>query len=494
MDFITIGKSEQQAVSLNMKMLNRHGLIAGATGTGKTVTIKVLAEQLSDAGVPVFVSDIKGDIASLAEKGEMNDKLEERIRMLGIEDFDFKGYPVECWDLFGENGLPVRASVSEMGPLMISRLLGLNEVQSGIINIAFRVADEQGLMLLDLKDLRAMLNEIAERRMELAKEFGNISTASVGAIVRGLLVLEQQGADVFIGEPSLDILDLLKKKEDGSGPINILSSEKLFHSPKLYSTFLFWMLTELYENLEEVGDLDKPKLVFFFDEAHLLFDSSSSALLEKIELVARLIRSKGVGIFFATQNPMDIPDSVSSQLGNRIQHSLRAFTPKEQKVVKAVAQTFRQREGENIEKMILELGVGEALVSTLDEKGSPSFVERTLVYPPRSKFGTLDPSVRLSLINNSPFLTKYEEAVDRESAYEMLQSSYEKKKQKEAEELQRLEKEKRQKQEEKTSSSRQTTTTRRTDSNFDRFTKNMMSEVGRGIGRIISRGIFGNLK
>lgn len=499
MDKILLGGGEEK-VYLYTNMLNRHGIIAGATGTGKTVTLKVIAEQLSDLGVPIFLADVKGDIAGITSPGEMNDKLLDRIQKIGIEGFDFDSYPVEFWDVFEEQGLPVRATISEMGPVMLSRLLGLNEVQQGVMNIAFKVADENGLLLLDMKDLKAILNYVNDHSKELQRQYGNISSASVGAILRSLLLLENEGADNFFAEPALDIKDFFKTK-DGKGVINILTAEKLFNSPKLYSTFLLWMLSEIYEELDEVGDLSKPRFVFFFDEAHLIFDDCPKPLLEKIELIVRLIRSKGVGVFFVTQNPTDIPDSVAAQLGNRVQHALRAYTPKEIKVVKAVSDTFRQAEGENIEKQIMELSVGEALVSTLDEKGIPTYVQRVLICPPKSSFGTIEASKRLSIINSSPHYAKYSERVDSESAYELLEISAKRSElqadealkdeelRKKQLELEKKEKELLEKERKKT-----TTAARRTDSNFDRFTKNMMSTVGREFGRVIFRGIFGNLK
>ncbi len=497
MEKILLGGSHEK-VYLYSNMLNRHGVIAGATGTGKTVTLKVIAEQLSDLGIPVFLADVKGDLAGLASPGEMNEKLLERIEKIGIEGFDFDEYPVEFWDVFGERGLPVRATISEMGPVMLSRLLGLNDIQSGVMNIAFKVADENGLLLLDLKDLKAILNYVNDHSKELQREYGNISSASVGAILRSLLLLENEGADNFFAEPALDIKDFFKTS-GAKGVINILAAEKLFNSPKLYSTFLLWMLSELYEELPEVGDLDMPKFVFFFDEAHLIFADCPKPLLEKIELIIRLIRSKGVGVFFITQNPTDIPDSVAAQLGNRIQHALRAYTPKEIKVIKAVAETFRQGEGQDIEKEIMELSVGEALISTLDEKGIPTFVQKVLVCPPKSSFGTIEAARRAQIINSSPFYEKYSEIIDSESAYELLELAAKRSELQADENLKEDELTKRQaelekKEKELLEKERKKTTTRRTDSNFDRFTKNMMSTVGREFGRVIFRGIFGNAR
>ncbi|MDO5717406.1 MAG: DUF853 family protein [Tissierellia bacterium] len=494
MNKVLLGANDKKQY-IYTNMLNRHGLIAGATGTGKTITLKVIAEQLSDLGIPVFLSDVKGDLASLSKQGEMDDKLLDRIKKLELEDFDFDKYPVEFWDIFEKSGLPVRATISQMGPMMLSRLLGLNDTQQGIMNIVFKVADDNGLLLLDLKDLKAVLSYVNDHRKELQNDYGNISTSSVGAILRSLLLLETEGAEDFFAEPSLDVLDFLRTDKDGKGIVNILSAEKLFKSPKLYSTFLLWMLTEIYESLEEVGDLDQPKFVFFFDEAHLIFDDAPKALLGKIELIVRLIRSKGVGVFFITQNPTDIPDTVLAQLGNRVQHALRAYTPKEKKVIKAVSETFRQREDEDLESQIMELSVGEAIVSTLDPEGIPSYACRILICPPKSAFGTIEASERLGIINSSNLFEKYSQRIDSESAYELLQLKAQKSElsedddeiNKKMEELKKREKELIEKQKSKS-------TGRRTDSNFDRFTKNMMSTVGREFGRVLFRGIFGNLK
>lgn len=490
MEKILIGKAEEK-IYIDPAMLNRHGLIAGATGTGKTVTLKVLAEALSDRGIPCFLADVKGDLASLAMEGEVNDKIQERLKILEVEDFEPSAYPVEFWDLFQENGLPIRTSISEMGPLSLSRLLGLNETQEGVLNIAFTVADDNGLLLLDIKDLRAVLNFVQENSKELSKVYGNISSQSIGAILRSILVLENEGADLFFTEPSLDLKDFFKTNGEGKGYINILAAEKLMKSPKLYSTFLFWMLSELYENLEEVGDLEAPKFVFFFDEAHLLFEDNNKVLLEQIELITRLIRSKGVSVFFITQNPSDLPEKVLAQIGNKIQHALRAYTPKEKKAVKACADSFRQKDDENLEEVILNLGVGEALVSSLDEDGVPTYAEKTTIMPPKSSFASLEAAKRVQIINQSNLLDKYQEVIDRESAYEILLKKQEEVAQEKEPEAK----------EEKGSilktileSQSSNKSTRRTDSNFDRFTKNLFSQVGREVGRMITRGIFGNLK
>ena len=396
------------------KMANRHGLIAGATGTGKTVTLQVMAERFSAIGVPVFMADVKGDLAGVSQKGGGNPKVEERVKQLQPEGFEYRGFPVTFWDVFGEQGHPVRATISEMGPLLLGRLLNLNETQEGVLNLIFRIADDNGWLLLDLKDLRAMAQHVGDNAKEFTTAYGNISGASIGAI-------ESQGADRFFGEPALNLDDLMQT-EQGRGIINILSADKLMQSPKVYATFLLWLLAELFEQLPEAGDRDKPKLVFFFDEAHLLFSDAPSALLEKIEQVVRLIRSKGVGVYFVSQNPLDIPDVVLGQLGNRVQHALRAFTPRDQKAVKAAAETFRANPKLKVENVITELGVGEALVSMLDEKGSPSIVERAFVYPPQSRLGPISAAERRTIISASALTGQYEKSVDRESAYEILKA------------------------------------------------------------------------
>jgi len=416
---LPIAKAEAE-ICLVPRMANRHGLIAGATGTGKTVSLRVLAERFSEIGVPVFLADVKGDLSGIARIGGDNPKVVERVSQLGLGDFRFAPSPVMFWDVFGEQGHPVRATISDMGPLLLSRLLSLNETQSGVLTLVFKVADDNGLLLLDLKDLRAMLTYVGDNAAEIKTRYGNVSSASIGAIQRGLLALEQQGAERFFGEPSLDLDDLLQTI-DGRGVVHLLAADKLMHSPKLYSTFLLWLLAELFERLPEVGDVDKPKLVFFFDEAHLLFDDTPAALVDKIEQVVRLIRSKGVGVYFVTQSPLDLPDSVLGQLGNRVQHALRAFTPRDQKAVRAAAQTFRPNPRLNVEQVISELGVGEALVSLLDDRGVPGIVERAWILPPRSQLTPLPGADRQQIIRQSPCFGTYERAIDRESAYEMLQ-------------------------------------------------------------------------
>ena len=401
-------------------MANRHGLIAGATGTGKTVTLQVLAETFSQAGVPCFMADMKGDLSGVSQTGQMSGFIEKRCAEFGIENPPFQGSPVCFYDVFGEQGHPMRTTISNMGPELLSRLMELNEVQAGVMTILFKVADERGLLLLDLKDLRSMLTYIADHATELSKKYGNVSTTSVGAIQRALLTLENQGADKFFGEPAFDIMDLLQCRADGRGMLSVLAADKLMLNPKLYSTFLLWLLSDLYARLPEVGDQALPRLVFFFDEAHTLFTDTPKSLVDKIEQVVRLIRSKGVGVYFVTQNPTDIPDSVLAQLGNRVQHALRAFTPKEQKNVKAAAETFRANPGFKTEDAIMELGTGEALVSFLDEKGTPNIVERAKILFPLSQIGAITPSQREEIIKSSRIFGRYDTMIDRESAFEVL--------------------------------------------------------------------------
>src|SRR4051812_45944838 len=412
----------EEPLYLLPKMANRHGLIAGATGTGKTVTLQTLAENFSRRGVPVFMADVKGDLAGISQAGASNPKVLERAKELGISDFKGEAFPVEFWDVFGDNGHPVRATVSEMGPLLLGRLLELNDTQEGVLNMVFRIADENGLLLLDLKDLRSMLQYVADNADQFKTQYGNVSAASAGAIQRNLLALESQGADKFFGEPAMDLNDLIQT-QTGRGVINILAAEKLMQqSPKVYATFLLWLLSELFENLPEIGDPEKPKLVFFFDEAHLLFADIEKPVQEKIEQMVRLIRSKGVGVYFVSQNPLDIPDVVLGQLGNRVQHALRAFTPRDQKAVQAAAQTFRQNPKLKVEAVLTELGVGEALVSMLEEDGKPAMVERALIVPPRSQVGAITADQRKQIIGASVLAGHYEKLVDRESAFEKLQA------------------------------------------------------------------------
>ena len=414
-----VAHGPQGPISICGKMANRHGLIAGATGTGKTVTLQVLAESFSQAGVPCFMADMKGDLSGISQTGAMSGFIEKRCAEFGITSPEFGSCPVRFFDVYGEQGHPMRTTVSNMGPQLLSRLLQLNETQEGILNIVFRIADDRGLLLIDMKDLRSMLNYVAENAKQYTSTYGNITAQSVGAIQRALLTLENQGADKFFAEPSFDIYDLLQS-EQGKGVMNVLAADKLMLQPKLYSTFLLWLLSELYTQLPEVGDMDLPKLVFFFDEAHMLFDETSKALVDKIEQVVRLIRSKGVGVYFVTQNPMDIPESILGQLGNRVQHALRAFTPKDQKAVKAAAETFRENPSFKTADAIMELGTGEALVSFLDEKGAPSVVERAKILFPLSQIGAVTEGQRGQIINQSRLYGKYDKVVDRESAFEVL--------------------------------------------------------------------------
>ncbi|WP_343596807.1 helicase HerA-like domain-containing protein [Acinetobacter sp.] len=411
----------QKEIVLHSEFVNRHGLIAGATGTGKTVTLKVLAEHFSKIGVPVFLADAKGDVSSIAKAGGTSEKFAARLKMLGLDSIDFQAFPVIFWDVFGEQGHPIRSTISEIGPLLLAQMLNLNDTQEGVLSAVFRIADDQGLLLIDFKDLKAMLTYVSENTSQFKAEYGNLSPASLGAIQRNLLALADQGGDLFFGEPSLNILDFIQTNSEGQGYINLLAADKLMNTPKLYATFLLWMLSELFEQLPEVGDLDKPKLVFFFDEAHLLFDNASDALQEKIQQVVRLIRSKGVGIYFITQSPLDIPEKVLGQLGNRVQHALRAFTPKDQKAVKVAADTFRANPDFNVSEVITQLAVGEALISFLDPQGTPQIVERGWIMPPASSFTPITTEERHILIQHSIIAGIYEKVLDRDSAYEMLQ-------------------------------------------------------------------------
>jgi len=473
---IAKGKTD---ILLLPKMANRHGLIAGATGTGKTVTLRVLAEQFSQIGVPIFMSDVKGDLSGLPFPGGENLKVTERVSKLGLRDFSFEDYPVTFWDVFGEQGHPVRTTISEMGPLLLSRILSLNEIQSGVLSVTFKIADDNGLLLLDLKDLRAMIQFVGDNTEQFKTQYGNISAASIGAIQRNLLTLQEQGADKYFGEPALNIEDLMQTGTKGKGMINILTADKLMQSPRIYATFLLWLLSELFEQLPEVGDPDKPKLVFFFDEAHLLFEDVPKALEEKIEQVVRLIRSKGVGVYFVTQNPLDLPETVLGQLGNRVQHALRAFTPKDQKSVKVAAETFRANPKLNVVKAITELGVGEALVSFLDEKGTPTMVERALIYPPHSRLSPLSPEERTRLIRESVLYGHYEKAIDRESAYEKLKA--------------KTEQMKMQSQEETAQKGRAAQPKSQTEQLLGAAVKSAAHAIGSQLGRQIIRGVLGSI-
>jgi len=464
------------------RMANRHGLVAGATGTGKTVTLRVMAERFSALGVPVFMADVKGDLPGLVKAGGDHPKVAERVAQMKLEGFEYAGFPVVFWDLYGQQGHPVRTTVSDMGPLLFSRLLNLNGTQEGVLNLVFKIADDNGLLLLDLKDLRSMLQFVGDHAAEYKTQYGNVSAASIGAIQRGLLELESQGAEAFFGEPALDLDDLMQTDAKGRGVINILAADKLINAPKLYATFLLWLLSELFERLPEVGDPEKPKLAFFFDEAHLLFNDAPDALLDKIEQVVRLVRSKGVGVYFVTQNPLDVPDKVLGQLGNRVQHALRAFTPRDQKAVKAAAETFRANPALDVATAITELAVGEALVSLLDEKGRPGVVERALVCPPQSQLAPITPDARQQVIKASLLAGHYEQAVDRESAFEKLKALTEEAMQQEAAQTQARE---------AARASREPA--RRSDTLVESFGKSVARAAGSAIGRQIIRGVLGSL-
>lgn len=497
-----------QDIVLHSKFANRHGLIAGATGTGKTVTLKVLAESFSRLGVPVFLADAKGDVSSLAKAGESNPKFDERLKTLQLEPIPFAASPVVFWDLFAQQGHPIRTTISEIGPLLLAQMLNLNDTQEGVLSAVFRVADDQGLLLIDFKDLKAMLTYVSENAAELKAEYGNLSPASLGAIQRNLLALGDQGGEQFFGEPSLNILDFIQTDTNGHGYINILAADKLMNTPKLYATFLLWMMSELFEQLPEVGDMDKPKLIFFFDEAHLLFDNASPALQQKIEQVVRLIRSKGVGIYFITQNPLDLPESVLGQLGNRIQHALRAFTPKDQKAVKTAADTFRANPEFKVDQAITELAVGEALISCLDEQGTPQIVERGWVMPPYSSFTPISPEERQVIISQSIVAGIYDQAVDRDSAYEMLQKKVlQQSQQKEADDLakqqskeqealakqQAKEQERFAREQQKAAEKAQRDREKLTQDIVGTFAKSAARSLGGSTGQKIVRGLLGSL-
>ena len=488
---LLIGVGEQP-VYLLPQMANRHGLISGATGTGKTITLKVMAESFSGLGVPVFLADVKGDLAGCCRTGERSDAIDRRLSAMGLdsEAFRYQPFPVRFWDVFGEKGHPVRTTVSEMGAPLLSHLLDLTAVQEGVLTIVFRVADEKGWLLSDLKDLRAMVNYVTEHADEYRAEYGNVSKQSAGAIQRSLLQLEDAGGDIFFGEPDIELSDWFQTNDKGKGYINILHCERLYRSPLLYATFLLWLLAELFEQLPEVGDPEKPKLVFFFDEAHLLFDDAPKALVEKVEQVIRLIRSKGVGVFFITQRPSDVPDSILAQLGNKVQHALRAYTPAEQKAVRAAAQGFRENPAFDTQEAIMDLGTGEALVSFLDEKGRPSVVERVTVLPPQSLMGPIDDRRRTAEITYDELFGKYETPVDPESAYEIISADREAAAKAEAEALAAKEKEKLEKQKEK---EKKATSKRRTSAGR-KVANSALNAVGREVGRSFTRGLLGTLK
>lgn len=492
MDKILIGKGKSEN-SILLNKVNRHGLISGATGTGKTVTLKVLTEGLSDAGVPTILADVKGDLANISMSGEMNDKLQDRLYELGISNFEFKNYPVSMWDIYGEKGIPLRVTVSEMGPLMLSNILDLNDTQMGVLNIIFKVADSEGLLLIDLKDLKQVINFVNDNRDEISKNYGNVASQSLSAISRKLLFIEDAGGDLFFGEPAIDINDLVRTDATGKGLVNILNANKLISNPLLYSMLLLYLLSEIYENFPEVGDLDKPKLVFFFDEAHLLFNNTPSILKDKIVQVVRLVRSKGVGVFFITQNPLDVPEEVSSQLSNRIVHQLRAYSPKELKAINAVADTFRQDDSMNLKEEIINLRTGEAIVSFADESGAPTVADRALILPPHSSFVTLSDAEYKNLVEASNLYLKYKDPIDRESAYEVLLERIEREKiQEERDKLEeeRLKEiERREKELEKERKS-----TRKQKSYIDKGIDSMLGTITRSIGREIARGLLGSMK
>ena len=508
--------SYQRPEELLLKYGNRHGLVTGATGTGKTISLQVMAEGFSNAGVPVFCADVKGDLSGIAKMGEANPALAKRAETIKLDPYEFQEFPVIFWDLFGEKGHPIRATVSEMGPLLLSRLMNLTDAQEGVINIAFKIADEEGLLLLDMKDLQALLAHIAERSDEISRHYGNVNKASVGAIQRSLLVLEQQGGANFFGEPALQIADIMRTTRDGRGAISVLAADKLMMNPRLYATFLLWLMSELFEELPEIGDPDRPRLVFFFDEAHLLFDEAPKILVDRVEQVVRLIRSKGVGVYFVTQSPLDVPDTVLAQLGNRVQHALRAYTPREQKAVKTAADTFRPNPDFSCAEEITKLGVGEALVSTLEAKAVPSMVQRTLMRPPASRMGIITEQERQALIALSPVAGQYDKTVDRESAFEVLRKRAEDKAKAEQEMVEREQAEPARQPRgrwtlpdfdngggtEYEENYRRRTTTRREParrtSNRQSVTeaaiKSVVRSVGSSVGRALVRGILGSLK
>ncbi|MCU7872790.1 MAG: DUF853 domain-containing protein [Candidatus Thiodiazotropha sp. (ex Lucinoma borealis)] len=484
---ILLGGNGAEQILLNAGMANRHGLITGATGTGKTVTLQILAEAFSRLGVPVFTADVKGDLSGLAGSGKTHPKITERLDYIKIEGHQFEPCPVLFWDVYGKQGHPVRTTVSEMGPTLLANLLELNETQEGVLQIAFSVADDEGLLLLDLKDLRSMLNWVADSAKTLEREYGRISRQSVTAILRRLLVLEEAGGEIFYGEPAIQIEHLMQTDFSGRGVVSILDATTLYHSPRIYATFLLWLLSELMEELPERGDADLPKLVFFFDEAHLLFSSAPKALLQKITQVVRLIRSKGVGVFFITQYPNDVPDEVIGQLGNRIQHALRAFTPRDKKAVKAAAETFRENPAFDTMEVISNLGVGESLISTLDKKGVPSIVEKTLMAPPRSQFGPVDQKEREKIIKRSPFNTTYQAEIDRESAYELLKKREEELIKRREQQAQKEAAEKEQNRTKKSSGGS------RRQGIGEAFAKSVARAIGSKLGRQIVRGILGSI-
>jgi len=479
--FLGAGEIPQNLI---LKYANRHGLIAGATGTGKTVSLQIMAEAFSKNGIPVFLADVKGDLSGISQSGQPSEKLLQRAKQIHLDDYSSQHFPTVFWDLFGKKGHPARTTISEMGPLLLSRLLELNDTQEGVLNVCFAVADDEGLLILDLKDIRSLLNFVGENSSALTTRYGNVTKASVGSIQRRLLTLEQQGGEMFFGEPALNLHDLIQTDRNGYGVINILAADELMQYPKLYSTFLLWLLSELFEELPEVGDLDRPRFVFFFDEAHLLFDGAPKALVDKVEQVVRLVRSKGVGIYFITQSPLDIPEDILGQLGNRIQHGLRAFTPKDQKIVRAVGETFRANPKFKASEAILELGVGEALVSTLDVKGRPTIVERTLIRPPSSRMGPATDAERELIVAKSVMATRYGRSIDRESAYEILQER--------AEQTAKRGERDNQTVRDSSPSRPSSSSGSRRQSAAEAGFKSMVRSIGRVLGRELVRGLLGN--
>ncbi len=485
-----LATSSERAILLQPSMANRHGLIAGATGTGKTVTLKVLAEDFSDMGVPVFVADIKGDLSGMCLPGKPNKHILRSIENMGLDGFEYRSYPVTFWDVYGRQGLPVRTTISEMGPELLARLLGLNDIQSGVLRIVFRIADDKELLLIDLKDLRSMLTYVGDNAAEYKLTYGNISSQSIGAIQRSLLKLEDEGGNTFFGEPALDLKDWMSTDGNGRGMMNILECSELFQNPLLYSTFLLWMLSEIYEMLPEEGDLEKPKFAFFFDEAHLLFDNAPKALLDTVERVIRLIRSKGVSVWFITQNPSDIPDSVLGQIGNRVQHALRAYTPNDQKALRAAARSFRVNEKFDAEEVLQMLGTGEALVSVLDKKGIPTVVEQAAILPPHSSMDAVEPSVIGDNVKHSPLCGKYADTEDRKSAYEILEDVREEEAEKKEKEEKEAAKEAEKKEKEKEKAKKKTSSTRKRKSSLEKAVDSTMNTIGREVGKKVVRGIF----
>lgn len=485
MTSITIAKNEKD-LGIPLQYLNRHGFITGATGTGKTVTLKVIAEQLSKQGIPVFLADIKGDLASLSQAGDAN-KMKERLEKLGITDYTAQPFPVRLWDVYGELGHPVRGTISEMGPILLSRLFELSDTQADVLQVLFKIADDKGYLLIDLKDLQALVTEVSNHLPDYTGEYGHITKQTLGAIQRHLLTIQEQGGDLFFGEPAIKLTDFIRQDDTGKGYLNILMAQKLYQNPLLYATMLIWLLAQLFEELPEVGDLDKPKLVFFFDEAHLLFNDMPKSLVSQVEKVVRLIRSKGVGVYFVTQNPIDLPESILAQLGNRIQHALRAYTPKEQKAIKAAADSYRPNENFKVADVITELQVGEALISFLDETGTPSIVERAMVRPPESLLGTVDETQYKKLIESSPFDAQYKTPVDRESAYELLSKKIDAEREEEA-------KEKLQKELEKEEKIKEKAKKKKTKGAVEKIADSFTNQLIRSIGREMSRSVLGIFK